>query len=554
MALDNAWNGARARRARLSRRRFLAIGGGTLSAGFILACGGSDGGMTGATSDVAAPAATVEPGRYTTAPRTGKTRDLLALGVNGIPPTVDPAKELSNVGTRVSYSIFDTTIRRDFFDDNKLVPALAQSWERTDDLTLVLKLRDGVTFHTGDPFTAEDVAYTFARMENPEAELIEAKGYFISFDAVEPVDRLTVRITTKEPDPLIEKRLSSWASWIVPKGYVEKAGIAEFRRTGVATGPYRVGRLERDSRLSVERYDAYWSDKPPVKQIDFRVIPEVATRVTALLNGEVQIITNIPPDQVKTLQGAPNVEVRDIPLANMHTIYYNTHHPVLKSEKLRQAMNLGIDRRLLVDTLWNGRAVLTRSHQFEEYGPLYNPDRPYLPYDPQRAKALVAESGYKGDTVTYRTDPTYYTNGLQAGQAIVEMWKQIGINAEIKLVNSSDRLPPQENMVVNHSNSSVLADPDGAFWRIWGNTNTIQKNYWTPDPEFNRLGLEARTTLDERKRYENYQKMLDIWEKEAPGTVLYIPVENYGVNKEVNWSPYPFYYMDFRAYNLSFNK
>lgn len=545
-------------RRSVSRRRVLVASTGGLAAAFLAACGRTEKGRS--TSGEARPsgtvsvATTVTPGRYTTAPRTGKTREAMTIAVAGLPATMDPAKELSNVGTRVSYSIYDTLIRRDFFDTNKHLPWLASARERMDDLTLVLKLRDGVTFHNGDKLTAEDVKYTFDRHQN-DPDLVEAKGYFESFDTVEVVDASTVKITTKAPDPLLEKRLASWASWIVPRAHIEKVGVDAFRKNGMGTGPYKVSRFDSDNQLVLERWDGYWDEKVPVKRVTFRVIPEVATRVTALLNGEAQIITNIPPDQTKTLQGNASVELRDIPLANMHTLYYNAKHPTLKSEKLRQALNLGIDRKLLVDTLWNGRAVLTRSHQFEEYGPLYNPHRPFLPYDKARAKALVTESGYKGETITYRTQAAYYTNGLQAGEAIVAMWKEIGINAQIWLVGPSDRLVPEELNVANHSNSSILADPDGAFWRIWGSANSIQKNYWTPaDPEFNKLGQEARSILDEKKRYENYQKMLDIWEKEAPGTVLYIPVENYGVSKEVNWSPYPFYYMDLRAYNLSFNK
>lgn len=467
---------------------------------------------------------------------------------------MDPAVELSNVGTRAVYSVYDTLIRRDFLDNNELVPSLATSWKRLSDTLLELKLRAGVSFHNGDPLTSEDVKYTFDRLSKPDAQFAEAKGYFASFKSVTAVDPQTVQIETHLPDPLLEQRLASWASWIVPKSYIERVGDLEFARNPVGSGPYKVVRHAPSDQLVLEVYDGYWDEKPPAKQIVFRVIPENAARVTALINDEVQIITNIPPDQVGTLQGAPNVEIRDIPLANMHVLRYNTRHPVLRSEKLRQAMNLGIDRKLLIDTLWGGRAVQLRGHQFEEYGPLYNPNRPYTPYDPTKARQLVAESGYKGDVITYRTQADYYTNGLQAGEAIIQMWKEIGINAEILLVKAGDKEVPSESMVANWSNSSVLADPDGCLWRSWGKESNVQKNYWTPDPEFNRLGEEARTTLDQKKRYENYQKMLDIWEKEAPGTVLYVPIENYGVNKDVNWTPYPFYYADFRAYNLSFKK
>lgn len=563
----------------VSRRRLLVMGLGGIAAtaavGLLGACGAATTPATapatpaagvgapapGAaptaanTPMAAAPAATASPAvaRYSYAPNTGKQRDALVVGVNGLPGGMDPPAELSNVGTRVTYNVYDTLIRRDFLDNNKLVPALAASWQRQGDTVMELSLRQGVTFHNGDPLTAEDVKYTFDRITKPGSKLSEAQGYFSTFKSVDVINPGTVRIETKLPDPLIEQRLASWASWIVPKAYIERVGDEEFAKNGIGTGPYKIVKLAPKDRLILERFDGYWEAKPPVKQLTFQVIPENATRATALINGEVSIITNIPPDQVKTLQGAPNVEIRDIPLANVHVIYYNTRHPALKNEKLRQALNLGIDRKLLIDTIWNGKAIQMRSHQFEEYGPLYNPNRPYTPYDPVRAKQLVAEAGYDGTPITYRTQGDYYTNGLQAAEAIVAMWQAIGVKAEVKQVGSGDKVVPAEVMVANWSNSSRLADPDGSLWVAWGKSSSTQKNYWTPaDSEFNRLGEAARATLDQRTRYDAYQKMLDIWEKEAPGTVLYVPIENYGVSKDVNWSPYPFYYTDFRAYNLSF--
>lgn len=499
-------------------------------------------------------AATANRVRYTYAPKTGIEREELIIGVQGLPESLDPAAELSNVGTRVSYTPYDTLIRRDFLNDNEHVPSLALSWERLSDTVLELKLREDVTFHNGDPLTAEDVVFTFERMldASEDSPLREGASYFSGFAGVEALDDHTVRIETVAPDPLIVKRLASWASWIVPKGYIEEVGEDEFRRTGMGTGPYRFVSFDPDNELVLERYDDYWGEPVPVRRLIFRVIPEVAARVTALINQEVDIITNVPPDQVRAIRDASNVEVRSIPLANTHVLSYNTHHPALQDKKLRQALNLAIDRQLIIDTIWGGEAVLKRSHQFEEYGPLYNPERPIMPYDPDRARQLVEESSYDGELIEYQLQAGYYTNGEQVAQAIVPMWQEIGINAEVRIKESSTA--GAERMVHTWSNSSILADPDGCLWRSWGAESGSQKNYWDAPEEFNALGLEARTTLDEQKRYENYQRMLDIWEDEAPGTVLYDPVEFYGVNQSVNWSPYSFYYMDFRAYNLSFNE
>ena len=508
-----------------------------------------------APSTAAAPAAAPRaPGVYAKAQKTAVQRERMVIGVQGLPGGMDPPNELSNVGTRVTYSVFDTLIRRDFLDNNKLIPALATEWKRLDETTLELKIRQGVTFHNADPLTSEDAKFTFERLLKQDSPFVEARSYFASFKEVLAPTPDTLRIVTNAPDPLLEQRLASWGSWILPKKYIEQVGSAEFAKKPIGTGPYKVVKFDPADQLALERHESYWDEKPPAKQMIFRIIPENAARVTALINNEVQLITNIPPDQVKALQGASNVEVRDVPLANMHVLRYNTKHPVLASEKLRQAMNLAIDRKLLVETLWGGRAMLMRGHQFEEYGALYNASRPYIAFDAAKAKALVAESGYKGEKITYRTQADYYTNGLQAGQAIIAMWKDAGINAEILLVTAGDKEDPAQSMVANWSNSSVLADPDGCLWRGWGKASAVQKSYWTPDAEFNRLGEEARTSLDVKKRHDNYQKMLDIWEKESPGTVLYAPVENYGVSKDVNWAPYPFYYMDLRAYNLSFNK
>lgn len=206
----------------------------------------------------------------------------------------------------------------------------------------------------------------------------------------------------------------------------------------------------------------------------------------------------------------------------------------------------------MIDTLWGGKALPLRGHQFEEYGDLYNAERPFTPYDPEAAQQLVAESSYDGSVIEFATDANYYTNGLQAAQAIIEMWRAVGINAEIRLTQPGESIPAEERMVGNWSNSSILADPDGALWRGWGAGSPTQRDAWPAPEEFNQLGLEARSTLDKEMRYNNYQRMIDIWETEAPGTVLYIPVENYAMANDVQWQPYPFYYMDLRAYNLAF--
>ncbi len=486
-------------------------------------------------------------------------RPELVVGVQGLPETLDPYQHLSNVGTRVTYSLFDHLLERQFEDGDPpgtgsgIGPMLAESWERIDDLTLEMQLREDVLFHDGTVLTAEDVKFTFERslFDTPE-EMLDAEGYVSTISEIEIIDDYTIRFHTHEPDPLLEIRLTSWATWILPKAYYESVGIEGFALDPIGTGPYRFVEIQPDNHLVLEAFDHYWGGLPPASRVTFRVIPEVSTRVAAIVSGEVDIVTNIPPDHVGQLEDADGVRVQTVPLANVHLLRYNVNHPPLDDRALRQAMNLAIDRELLVETLWSGMADVPRGHQFPEYGDMYNPDRPIPEYDPDRARELVAESDYDGEPIVFRVSPFYYTNGIESAQAIIEMWNAIGLNAEVEVRDNPYDEGPEAIMVTNWSNSSFVADPDGALWLRWGEDYPGTKEFfWEPEDErFYELGAEARTTLDQEFRYEAYQTMLDIWEEEAPGTVLYIPHEIYGVREGIEWQPYSFYYMDLRANNL----
>ena len=540
----------------ISRRTLVQAGFATGSAAAVaLGLGSAPAALAQSTPEPASPAPIVATPAGTFAPQTGIQRDEMIIGVQALPETLDPARELSNVGSRVSYTPYDTLIRRDFLNGDVYVPALAMGWQQVSETELVLQLRQNVTFHNGDPLTADDVVFTFERIfraATDDAEIVEAGTYFSTLSAVTKVDDYTVSITTTAPDPLLVNRLASWAAWIVPKAYIERVGVEEFRRSGMGTGPFRFASFSPDDELVLERYDGYWDTPSPVGRIVFRVIPEVAARMTALANGEVQLVTNVPPDQVASLQETDGVEIREVVLSNTHVLQYNTNNPLLADRKLRQAMNLGIDRQLIIDAVWGGTARAKRGHQFPEFGYLYNENRPLTPFDPDRARQLLAESTYNGETIPYRLRGGYYTLGEQVGQVIVQMWQDIGINAELEIGDVSVDGP--DRVVQTWSNSSILADPDGAIWRGWGRESGVQKQYWTAPEAFNTLGDQARTTLDHDVRYANYQQMLDIWEDEAPGTVLYDPAEFYAVSTPVNWTPYPLYNMDLRAYNLSFNE
>lgn len=491
-------------------------------------------------------------------------RSNLMIAVADTPATLEPAKELSNVGTRVNYSIFDTLIRRDFLSakdggGSKLVPGLAESWKHIDDRILEVKLRSGVHFHNGAPLTADDVVFTFSpeRMTGPNSKLPEGRAYFSVLDHVEAVDPLTVRFVTKKPDPLIEQRLSSWASWIInKKDWQEKAAQdGGLPRYPVGTGPFKLAEYRADQYIRLVANDDYFGGKPTVASVTFKEVPESAVRVAGLISGEFDMITNVAPDQIDQINNYPEIETRSVVLANSHVLAYNTHNPVLADTRVRQALNLAIDRKLLVDALWDGKAIVPQGNQYPEYGDMFDPTRPGFEYNPEKAKALLAEAGYKGQEITYSTQAAYYLNSVQAAQAIIEMWKAVGINATLNVTENLDSMPLDQLMVRNWSNSTRYPDPLGGIWVSWGPFGSAQKTWkiWSSD-EFNATGAQLETETDLAKRKALASKLVDIWDDEAPGTFLYQPLETYGVRKTLKWQPYTFYYMDLRPYNLTDTK
>lgn len=480
----------------------------------------------------------------------GKT---LTVAVQDLRDTLDPANNLANAGFPFSNNLFDTLIRRDYASNAEgtgaaYVPGLAHSWKQLDELTLELTLRPDVVFHDGETMTSQDVAFTFERILDPASKYASARFQLGNIARVETPDERTVRIVTKRPDPVLIKMLAYPGSAIVPKRYFQQVGFDGFQSRPIGTGPYRLVSFKADDRVILRAFDRYWNGVPPASTLTFRLIPEISARITALANGEVDLINSVPPDQLAAVERLACCEVRSVPV-NSHVLTYRTAHPAMRDKRLRQALNLAIDRDLLNKSLWQGRAQTLNGHQYPEWGELYDPQRPKLAFDPERARKLVAEAGYKGEPISLITSPVYYTNGLASAEAVVAMWRKIGINASVKVdenwyaVSSKDTSSAARNV----SDWLIVADPNATI--LWSWTITA---LWDGNDTFKSLGAEAASTLDNRVRLEKYRRMLDMLEDEAPGTVLYRAREFYGVRKGIEWRPFTLYMMDFRATNLRF--
>jgi peptide/nickel transport system substrate-binding protein len=532
----------------------------------------------------------VAAGALPTVPaRAADDRPNLVIAVNKLPRGLEPAADDGNVDVRVTYSIFDTLIRRDFLHPGaagaaNLIPGLAASWKRISPTTLEVELRKGAKFHNGEEFTADDVLFTFSeeRVRGKNAAIPSARGYFGHIASIEKIDPYKVRFVTKEPDLVLEHRLSSYASWIVskaeyyshkekaeaalaaqrdskakdaPKAWIDIA-IREETWTPVGTGPYAFKDWKGDDYVRLVSNDGYFMGRPAAKSVTFKQVPETSARIAGLVSGEFDMIVEIPPDQIPVVEGYKDLNTRSVVLENSHLLVFNTNHPQLQDKRVRQALSLAIDRQKLVDALWHGKTYTPNGHQLASFGPTYDKSRVGYRYDPEAAKKLLKDGGYKGEPVSYRVIPDYYTNGMEAAQIIQEMWKAIGFNMKLEPVENFKSVRDPGVAIYPWSNTYRFPDPAGAIYINWGPSASVQTRFklWSAPQAFNDALKTVIESGDQKERAAAFHKALDVYEDDMPGTILYNPISTYSMRKGIDWTPYPIYYMDLRPDNLKIKK
>jgi peptide/nickel transport system substrate-binding protein len=483
-------------------------------------------------------------------------RPHLNVGLHGLSSTMDPNSSWALVALLPNYSVFEMLFRRDFMASdppgtgNELVPHLAEDWEFVDDTTLEVRLREDVIWHNGDPMTSADVEFTFDRILDEDiAELAIARANARTVIGTEVIDEYTVRILTEQPDPTLEIALSAWTSWIIPKNYYEEVGQEAFMLQPAGSGPYKVVSFSPGEELILEAHDDYWMHRPLTSGVTMRVIPEVSTRVSALISGEVDMISNVPVDQIDTIEAADGCHTVSVESLNMHLIRFNASHPNIADKRIRQALCMAIDRQLLVDTLWRGEGRVPPGYQYIDYPDHLFFDEFSLPYDPEGAQELMEEAGYDGELINFRVHPSYYLGYPDAAQAIVEMWNDVGFNAELVLDEEAWAVD-DDQMAHNWSNTSP-SDPALIHWSGWGEESETQRGgHWTAPEEYNELGRAQMQEMDPDARSDMWRRMMEIWMDERPGTPLYNWLDTYGVRDGIEYQPYGITFLDLRDYNF----
>lgn len=485
-------------------------------------------------------------------------RRVLRVGTSGFPAIIEPVLSVATATRRLAPQLFDTLIGFEQTESMALRPALAERWERLDGAALRLFLRQGVLFHDGTPFTAADVAFSLSprHLLGPNMSgRSSAMQTLDMIDRVEVINDHTVIIRAKGDDALLEKRLASWCSEIVSKRAFDAAGSWEkWSAAPVGTGPYKLVRQTLDVEVVLTAHDRYWGGTPPFAGIEFKIIPELASRVNALAAGEIDLITDLAPDSFAEIAKRPALEVTGGAVQNIRYLAIDQTDPVLSKVGVRRALSLALDRKSIVEALWQNKLPVPNGYQFPSYGDGYLEDYPELAYDPDLARKLLKEAGYKGEVITYKLLNDYYPNQVASAQIMIEMWRAVGLKVKIQMMENFAQIQTKPvHAIYDSSSTAIFPDHLAHAWREFGPQGTMpQVGIWKNEEYFN-LGAKLKTTSDPQARRPIIRRMLDIITTEDPPcVVLNGSGQFYGKRKDVAWKAGQTLDLNFGPFNAAY--
>ena len=262
---------------------------------------------------------------------------------------------------------------------------------------------------------------------------MKPNAFFVTIELAEAVDYETVRIVTKQPDPILLWRLATAGGYVVPKDYYTKMGAEGFGPNPIGTGPYKWAEKVDGSHIRLVANDEYWNGPVPLSEITFREVREVSGRVANLLTGQTDIVTSIPPDQVELIEKEDGFRIESVVILNNHQINFSSVNTanVSSNKLIRQAMVLSLPCQLLIDRLWRGLTTVPEGYNWAEFGDLAAKTTVRC-YDSEAAKALLAKAGYNGESIKIVYTSDYYLNMNRALQVALEHWKAVGLNVDLK--------------------------------------------------------------------------------------------------------------------------
>ena len=456
-------------------------------------------------------------------------------------PTINPWTPGAVVESNlINTLVFDQLVRygkRDLAPS----PALATSWEAAPDgLSWTFNLRKGVTWQDGEPFTADDVAFTFNDVVLVDDLAANNASSFGPVERVEVVDPLTVRFVLSEPFSALPYYLAYYAG-ILPKHLLSDAenplSVATFnKQKPIGTGAFQVVEFVPGSYVRLERNPSYWGGEPKVKSLVFSIVPDPNTQLAQVLSGELDMVSVGNPALLAGVENNPNLEV----IRQSQNIYYfvalNQNDPRFQDERVRQALLYAINRPAIIDSVLKGYGQIATGPIAPLQKALYDSDVPDYPYDPEKAKSLLAEAGWTpGPDGILAKDGKPLNIAMPTGQfgylvpatlLVQQYWKDIGVQADVQVLEWNAYI---QQMFVNRQYEATLAwwstppTPDVTPYYASTAAETGQNIPSYKDPELDKILAAGRKATGEAAQVKVYDQMQQYLAEKLPYLYLWYP-------------------------------
>jgi len=462
----------------------------------------------------------------------------LTVALPSEPATLDPHRGSTRYNYMFNCNMFEGLYIRN--DKAELVPALAESMTVSPDgLTYTFRLRKGVRFHDGSPFTADDVKFSFDRALNP-ATKNPLLAYVKTIDRVDIVDPMTVTLKLKERDAIFLKKLA-FAGWIVPKKYVESVGEDGFARKPVGTGPFKFVSRSINEQVVMEANEAHWGWVPKIKTLVMRTVPEDAVRLGMLQTGEADVVGEMPPplfDRIASIKGARTLSH---PSGEIFWLVFNIKDGAkdspLQDARVRRALNHAVDRQSIITNVLKNQAVQISGALAPSVAAVDTSLKPYA-YDPALARKMLADAGYpNGFKVDMYSSVGRYTLDRDISLAIAANLKAVGVDVNLNLWESAKwvgDLSKKYYPISYQAFGNTVFDPEGLM--IFG---VHSKAFWSfyKNDTVDRLIDDSLKITDQKERDAHFQKIDRTMYDDASHVFLWEGKILFGLRDRVTWSP-----------------
>lgn len=473
----------------------------------------------------------------------------IRVGISRDADTLDPANHRNRETETIIRNLYDGLVTRDA--DMRVVPELAESFSQVSPTVYDFVIRQGVRFHDGTEMTVEDVKFTLDRLvvENAMGGRTSPRQSLLGpIEDIEIIGADTIRIHLSEPWPILPAMLPN--QQIVSRAFVETVGHEGLATRVNGTGPFRLVDWRVGDTVIMERFDDYYGGAPDIAPVGqacveraiFRVIPENASRVAALLAGEVHIITELPPFSVQQVRNSPNADVMTVNGTRSFYLALNNLAEPFNDGRVRHAVAHALDRDLIIDRILGGNAVAINGILSPDaFG--FNPDLPAYEYDPDRARQLLAEAGYPdGIDVVLDVDGA----NRDTAEAIGAVLTQSGIRTTVTVGEGA-----QLNAKWRYTQDDKQGD---MFFTSWGNGSLDPYDIFIPthrtgdrgntsgyaNPELDAILDAASVEIDVAAREALYHQAEEIVNADLPYVYLWLPQDIYGVSTRLSgWQPSP---------------